>query len=218
MCSDSMKKITSTAFLITVLIFLIILGVSLMFENGRVEDVRKTMTEIDVLWNDARFFDQYVASASGSECDFLFDENMKLGDRIYREGLKIESYEGANRITDALLTEKKRYALLDLQFLKNSIEIKKACNSNFSTVVSFYSQYNETDEQKIEDRVLLDFKQKCGPKTIYVTFPVDMELSSISIVRSLYNVTRIPSVVIDEKTVLPGVTSLDELNGIVHCW
>ncbi len=215
---DSMKKITSTAFLITVLIFLIIFGVSLIFENSRTEEIRKSFAETDVLWNDARFFSEFAANASADDCVSLIEENRKLGDRIYNEGLKIETYENANKLTDEILTEKKRYALLDLQFWKNSIEIKKKCNSSFSTVVYFYSQFDETNEQKVDNMILLDFKQRCGPKTIYITFPADMELSSINLIKTLYNVSSIPSVVIDEKTVLSGVLSMEELNSYAHCW
>ncbi len=212
-----MKKIMATALLATVLIFSMLVGILLFLENSRVEEVKRTAAEIDVLWNDARLFSEYAANASSGECDYILEENMRLGDRIYNEGLKIENYDDASKFTDAILTEKKRYALLDLQFWKNSLEVKKACNSSFSTVIFFYSQYNETDEQKIEDRILWNFKQKCGPKIIYITFPADMGLSSINLIKSFYNVTKIPSVVIDEKTVLTGVIPLEELNKYVRC-
>lgn len=213
-----MKKTMATAFLLTVLIFSIFIGILLALENSRVEEVRKTITDIDVLWNDARFFDKHLAEQTiGDNCDFIFNENLKLGDRIYEEGLKIEKYEDASKFTDSILTEKKRYALLDMQFLQNSLEIKKACNSNFSTVIYFYSQYNETSEQKIMDRILWNLKQKCGPNVIYITFPADMDLSSINLLKAFYNITQIPSVVIDEKTVLAGVNSMDELDKHVQC-
>lgn len=213
-----MKKLTGTAFLITVLVFILIIGVSLIFENGRTEEIRKSFAETDVLWNDARFFNEYMANASESECEYLVEENRKLGDRIYSEGLKIETYENANKLTDAILTEKKRYALLDLQFWKNSIEIRKMCGQEFATVIYFYSQFNKTVDEKLMDRILWDFKQRCGRATIYITFPADMGLSSINLIRSLYNLTETPSVLINEKTLLTGAVSLDELNRYAGCW
>ncbi|MBU3957696.1 MAG: hypothetical protein KKB25_01335 [Nanoarchaeota archaeon] len=213
-----MKKLTGTAFLITFLIFLLIIGVSLIFENSRTEEIRKSFAETDVLWNDARFFSEYAANASAGECGGMMEENRKLGDRIYSEGLKIEKYEGANKLTDAILTEKKRYALLDLQFWKNSIEIRKKCGSEFSTVIYFYSQYNSTADQKLMDRILFDFKQRCGPATVYITLPVDMDLSSINLIKGLYNITQIPSVLINEETTVNGAVSLDELNRHAECW
>ncbi len=211
-----MKELTITAFLITALLFLAILGAALIFENSRTEEIRKSLEETDVLWNDARFFSGSISNAS--DCGFLESENLKIGDRIYSEGLKIQNYESANKLTDALLIEKKRYALLDLQFWENSIQIRKKCGPPFSTVIYFYSQYGRTAEQETMDRVLMDFKQRCGPATVYITFPVDMGLSSIEFVKKDYNITGTPSVLINEKAVLTGVVSTDELNKYAKCW
>ncbi len=216
--SGSMKKLAIKSFFVTALIFLILVWIALNFESSRVEEVRRSMAEIDVLWNDARFFNQYIANASEEECRFLFNENLKLGDRIYEEGLKIEKYEGANKLTDTILTEKKRYALLDLQFWRNSIDIKNKCGSMFSTVIYFYSQYNKTDEGKVMDRILWQLKQKCGSKIIYITFPADMGLSSINFIKNMYNITKTPAVIINERIVLSGLVSLEELNDYVNCW
>ncbi len=215
--SGNMKKVTIKAFLITVAIFFMLFLLSISFEASRVEEVREGMTKIDVLWNDARFFNEYMFDASKIDCKTLFNENLRLGEEIYKEGLKIERYEGANKLTNTLLTEKKRYALLDLQFWKNSIEIKKKCGPLFSTVVYFYSQFNSTNEQKIMDKVLWELKQKCGNKIIYITFPADMGLSSINFVKDIYNITNVPAVVIDEKDVMTGIVSLNELNNYTHC-
>lgn len=213
-----MKKLTGTAFLIAILIFVVIFGVSLILENIRTEEIRKDFAETDVLWNDAKFFNGYAANASAGDCNYLTEENRMIGDRIYSEGLKIERYEGANKLTDAILTEKKRYALLDLQFWENSISIKKKCGPEFSTVIYFYSQYNKTNEQKTMDRVLGDFKQRCGRATIYITFPSDMGLASIGLIEKTYNITGIPSVLINEQTVLSGEASMEELNNYAKCW
>ncbi len=215
-----MKNLTITALLATTLLFLIVLGISLILEFARTEEISNSLVETDVLWNDARFFGNYVEASSltNESCDLLAEENRILGDRIYSQGLKIEKYEGANKLTDSLLTEKKRYALLDLQFWQNSIQIRNMCNSPFSTVIYFYSQYNSTSGQKTMDRVLGNFKQRCGDATIYITFPVDMDLASIDIISKTYNITKIPSVLINEQTVLSGEASTEELNNYAHCW
>lgn len=215
-----MKNLTITALLATVFLFLIILGISLLFEFARTEEISRSLAETDVLWNDARFFGSYIEASNltGESCDLLAEENRVLGDRIYGQGMKIEKYEGANKLTDSLLTEKKRYALLDLQFWENSISIKKKCGQEFSTVIYFYSQYNKTNGQKTMDRVLGDFKKKCGRAIVYITFPTDMDLSSIDLIKKTYSITKIPSVLIDERTVLSGEVSMEELNKYAKCW
>ncbi|NOZ81551.1 MAG: thioredoxin family protein [Candidatus Micrarchaeota archaeon] len=211
------KKIFAKAFVLTALVFSMIFLVTYWIETQRVLEVKEMLTEIDNLWNDARLLTEFSESLGNVSCEKLVRENYELGGRIYREGLRIEAYEKANRLTPELLTEKKRYALLDLQFWLNSIKIKKMCDADYATVIYFYSQFNKSVEQKIMDSVLWDFKQKCGPRTIYITFPVDMEISSINAVMELYNITRVPAVVINESVVLYGVVSIPELEKYVNC-
>ncbi|MEM5781648.1 MAG: hypothetical protein QXD43_00390, partial [Candidatus Aenigmatarchaeota archaeon] len=178
------------------------------------------MTEIDNLWNDLRLLQSYIQKISENKtlyCDFLLKENLKAGDKIYDEGKRIEEYEKTNRFTPTLELEKERYALLDLQFWLNSIELKKACNANYSTVIYFYSQYNKTIEQDFQDRVLWDLKQKCGPQIIYITFPADMEITTLEVIKSVYNIEKIPAILINESLVLYSPVSMRELENYVKC-
>ncbi len=216
----SMRKVFLKTALITVTIFIIGFYGGIFFDNLRIEEVRARLTEIDNLWNDARLIQSYMQRFSNNitpYCEFLLEENLKIGDRIYAEGLKVEEYETANRFATFFLTEKKRYALLDLQFWVNSIDLKRLCNANYSTVIYFYSQFNKTAEQRFQDRVLWDLKQKCGPKIIYITFPVDLDISTIDMIRKIYNIKKIPSILINESLLLECPVSLRELEEYVKC-
>jgi hypothetical protein len=215
-----MKRVFLKTTLITVTIFIIGFYGGILFDNLRIEEVRARLTEIDNLWNDARLLQSYMKRFSNNitpYCGFLLDENLRIGDRIYAEGLKVEEYEAANRFAPFFLTEKKRYALLDLQFWINSIDLKRLCDANYSTVIYFYSQFNKTIEQRFQDRVLWDLKQKCGPKIIYITFPVDLNISTIEMIKDIYNIRKTPSILIDESLLLEGPISLRELEKYVKC-
>ena len=214
-----MKNIFLKTGIITVVVFLIGVYLGMSFDNMRVEEVKSGITEVDNLWNDARLMQFYIEELSNRTeyCDFLLDENLRIGDMIYEEGLRVEQYENSNRFSSLFATEKRRYALLDLQFWLNSIELKKVCNGTYSTVIYFYSQNDKTDQQIFQDKALWDLKQKCGPQIIYITFPADMGISTIEVIKTVYNITSIPSILIDEKTVLYAPLSLNELEGYVDC-
>lgn len=216
--NGKMKNIFLKAAIITIAVFLIGIFLGISFDNMRVEEVKGRITEIDNLWNDVRLMQSYIEKFSNQSeyCDFLLEENLKVGDRIYQEGLKVEEYEKSNRFAE-FEQEKKRYALLDLQFWLNSIDLKKLCNGNYSTVVYFYSQYEKTPEQGFQDRVLWDLKQECGPKIIYITFPSDMDISTIEIIKNIYNIETIPSILIDETVLLQSPLTLRELEEYVKC-
>ncbi|MEM2121990.1 MAG: hypothetical protein QXU20_05035 [Candidatus Woesearchaeota archaeon] len=215
-----MKKIFLKTLALTLMVFVIGFYAGILLDNLRLEEVKSRMTEIDNLWNDVRLLQSYIQKISENKtlyCDFLLKENLKAGDKIYDEGKRIEEYEKTNRFTPTLELEKERYALLDLQFWLNSIELKKACNANYSTVIYFYSQYNKTIEQGFQDRVLWDLKQKCGPQIIYITFPADMEITTLEVIKSVYNIEKIPAILINESLVLYSPVSMRELENYVKC-
>ncbi len=214
-----MKDIFSKAAVITIVVFLIGVYLGVVFDSMRVEEVKSRITEIDNLWNDVRLMQSYIQKFSNRTeyCDFLLDENLRIGDKIYEEGLKVEEYEKSNRFSSQLILEKKRYALLDLQFWLNTIELKKSCNGNYSTVVYFYSQNNRTPEQGFQDRVLWELKQKCGPKIIYITFPSDIDISTIEIIKNIHTIEKIPSILINETIVLETPLTMRELEEYIKC-
>ena len=216
---DNMKNIFTITAVITIIVFLVGVYVGFILDNIRVEEIKSRITQIDNLWNDVRLMQSYIEEFSNKTeyCDFLLDENLKIGDKIYEEGLKVEEYEMTNRFAPFFILEKKRYALLDLQFWLNSIELKKSCNGNYSTVIYFYSQYNKTTKQGFQDRVLWDLKQKCGPQIIYITFPIDMDISTIGMVKKIYNIEKTPSILINEVLLLESPITLRELENHVKC-
>jgi len=219
--SGEMKKVLLKTLALTALIFTIGLFAGIFLDNIRLENVKTRMTEIDNLWNDARLLQSYIQRLSDgnstSYCGFLLEENLKAGDKIYKEGSLVEEYEKTNRFTPTPVLEKERYALLDLQFWLNSIDLKRICNANYSTVIYFYSQYNKTVEQGFQDRVLWELKQKCGPQIIYITFPADMEITTIEVIKNVYNVTKIPAVLINESLILYSPITLREMENYIVC-
>ena len=215
-----MKKIFLKTLALTLIVFFIGFFVGISLDNLRLEEVKSRMTEIDNLWNDVRLLQSYIQKLSDNKtlyCDFLLKENLRIGDKIYEEGSRIEEYEKTNRFTPTLALEKERYALLDLQFWLNSIDLKNVCKANYSTVIYFYSQYNKTIEQGFQDKVLWDLKQKCGPKIIYITFPADMEITTINVIKSIYNIEKIPAILINESIVLYSPISMREIENYVKC-
>lgn len=212
----NLKEAYVKTFVITVLVIFSLVLISLVFENMRIYEIRDATYRINVLWNDVKFIQKYIENTS--TCADLVEENRKIGDRIYEEGLRVGKYEAANKFSDLLLAEQQNYALLDLQFWENSRMIKEKCPGEFSTIAYFYSKFNGTNEQRVMDMLLLDFKYRCGPKTVYITFPIDLNVSSINLFMKKYNITSVPSILIDEKYKFEGLVKIDDLNNIIKCW
>lgn len=208
------------AALLTTVVFSIGILVGIWLDNLRLEEIEKRLTEIDVDWNDARIQSLYYQSFMNStECDSAISANLEFADRIYQEGLKIERYEKVNKFTPSLILEKKRYALLQLQFWINSINLKNSCNANYSTLVYFYSHFDKTLEvkQKLQSAVLSNIKEKCGPNLMLIPLPLDLDIMTINLIKSQYNIKTAPSILINEKILLEGLKSQDEIEEFIKC-
>ncbi len=208
------KKPVITAAAVSLTVFFAVLSLSLYFEIGRIEEVKKGLTAIDNLWNDARLLLEF---SDNPDCEALIKENFALGDRIYAEGLRVEKYEKANILTTTLFLERKRYTLLDLQFWKNSVKIREMCNASYSTVIFFYSYFNRTVEQRVFDSVMWEVKQRCGPKIIYITLPADLRISTVNLIMKKYNVTGVPAVLVNESILIEKPLPVSEFTRLLGC-
>ncbi|MBU5575193.1 MAG: hypothetical protein QXF15_03925 [Candidatus Aenigmatarchaeota archaeon] len=206
----------------TLIIFFIIIFtfflIGYLSEVIRLNEIKNENLYINILWNDAKFFEEYINASTSEKCDYLIEQNRILADKIYFFGKKIELYDTANKLTNEILLEKQNYALLDLQLLKNTLKLKNLCADKLSTVIYFYSYYNKTEKQKILDVLLFDFKQRCGIKTVYITLPTDLNLTSIDILLTNYNITSIPAYILDEKYVFYEPVNIEILNNYIKCW
>jgi len=195
-------------------------GAGIWMDASRVGSVQESLTEIDLQWNDARLQSMYYGSLNDSaSCKAAIAANLDFNDKIYAEGQNIEQYESINRFAPQLIQQKKRYALLQLQFWLNSITLKKQCGADYTTVAYFYSHYNQSAvmDQKLQSAVLAQLKEKCGDSVLLVPLPLDMGLTSIDLLKNTYGISYAPSILLDESDVLNGVQSLPQMEALVKC-
>lgn len=207
--------------MLTAFVFLLGTIFGILLDNYRLADVRRVISEIDVSWNDARLLNLYFGKLGKENCQLALDQNLVYNNKIYEEGLGIENAIESNKFTPELETEKQRYVLLQAQFWFNSIDLKEQCKFNYSNVVHIYNEKDLTPEQdaenKLQSSILLQLKDKCGNKIMLIPLEGDFGLTVIDAVKKQYNITKYPAIIINEKTVLEGVTSLSTLENIVAC-
>ncbi len=102
--------------------------------------------------------------------------------------------------------------------LKNYFEtkkIKEECNENVITILFFYSNNPEYVGLSENEGIVLGFiKKKYGNDKIKVySLDIDLDLQSISYLKERYNITRIPSLVIENEVY--GYLEKEELEEII---
>jgi len=208
------------AAVLTTIVFSLGVLVGAWLDVSRLESVKASLEDISDSWSDARMqtlYYQMFVKAPGF-CDAAIQSNLDFNAKIYEEGVRIERYEEVNKFTPALLSEKRRYALLQLQFWFNSVELRESCDANYTTLVYLYSKNDSLSiEQNLQSAVLLEAKDKCGDRLMLIPLPADIDIETIELVKSNFGISRFPALLIDESVVLEGLQSELDLAKAVQC-
>ena len=206
------KDVFWKAGIITFIVFILGVSLGMFLESGRIKEIREEYQQIEVQWNDAKLQSNYFQILNKEFCPQAITGNLEFADRVYEEGLKLERYENANKLyEDQLLYEKRRYALLKVEFWFNSIYLKEKCNASYSNVVYFYKHTPsviEKPEQDTQAAILTKFKEKYGNTIMLIPLPMDLNISTIKIMQDTYRITLSPTILINEEIKLEGLQDL----------
>lgn len=183
--------------------------------------------EIEAL--DLKLQNYYYQIMNRESCDAAIQQNFKFADDLYLRGLEIEKYEELDQITNDMALEKKRYVLLKTELWLNSILLKEKCDDPFDTVVYFYSGNPTSNlvvaEQKVISNVLKTVKEDKGDKIILLPIAGDLRkgsenegllLGSVELQMKAYNVTTLPAILINEKILLEGFHTPEEIESYLR--
>lgn len=211
--------------ILTFVVLIVGIQIGIWLDSGRIDEIKNILTETELQFSDARLQSLYYDKFSMIDenfCKNAIESNLKFNEDIYQEGLRIEKAETVNRFTPFILSEKRRYALLQFQFWINAITIKEKCESNYTTILYIYTyetKDNSTLElnQKLQSAILLDLKDKCGNSVMLSPIPWDINLTSVDILVKDFEINQTPAIVINRNVTLQGLTKLEELERYIKC-
>jgi len=205
-------------FVESLIITLLILFLGFLFgtfiESSRTSKVIENYKyfEIDAL--DLRLQNYYYQIMDKASCEEAIKQNFIFADEIYRQGIIIQRYEDGNKLTGNLLLEKKKYVLLKTELWLNSILLKEKCGNPFHTIVYAYSQSSNTikdAEQTAISKTLKGIKEELGDKIVLIPIAGDLGLGAVDMQLRIYNVTYLPSLIIDEEHIIEGFKEKEEI-------
>ena len=209
------RSIFWEALILSIFIFASGIFLGYLLEKNRTNDIITLyqQSELDLL--DMKVQDN-ILSTIDLRCSKFFNETISFADRVYEEAKLLEKYEGANEITEGIEIQHKKYDLLRTILWTDTIRLKERCVTNFSTVVYFY-EYNSQDqdlraEQSVFAKKLEEIKQEQGDKLILIPIAGNLDVNSIEYLKFSYNITRLPSVLIDEETKIESIEELSSIN------
>jgi hypothetical protein len=207
-----------TALIITALIFCLGVALGLIIDNQRIlwsqyqSETQKSDYE-SLQWQYL-----FLTSTNNKEqtCVLLHAAFEKSVSDLGASLDKIQSYRQLSQINDANYAIIERSYLIDnLKYWLLATKTKEECGADYVVVLYFFSNQNcpICPDQGV---ILTYYKKIYGEKLL--VFPIDVDLenkeSSIKIIKQLYNITTLPSIVVENNT-YPGVISTQNLGGII---
>ncbi len=202
------------ALFIAFVLFAGLIVIALFFEIQRLNLAYEKYSATELSWQDLRIKDYYFKDLGKNFCREAIESNKEFADRIYKEGVLLQNYENANRMTSSMINEKKKYVLLQLEFWQNLEDVKEQCNASYVTVAYFYSQYPNLNQKAMQNTVsdmLIKLKRDNPDKVMLIPIAGDIGLSSVEFVISLYNATEFPSLIINQEFKLEGLHAIEEV-------
>jgi len=208
------KRIFLYALIVTLIVFNLGIFFGYMLEISRTNNINTLYVDAEMELLD-QMTQKDALGILNLDCSILVSENINFGDRIFNEALQIQKYEDANRITGEIVLQHKRFDLLRAIFWINSIKIKQQCKSNYHDIVYFYKYNNppleQESKQKFFSNLLVQVKQDKADKVMLIPMAADNNISSIDLFVKKYNITQLPTILIDENIKITDVKTIDDI-------
>jgi len=213
--NNSKKSVFWEALILAIFIFASGIFLGYLLEMNRTNDVITLyqQSELDLL--DLKAQDS-IMSLKVINCPLFFNEIFDFADRAYNEAKLLERYEDASEISKGIMLQHKKYDLLRTTLWIDSVKFRERCNINFSTVVYFYEYQSEDIELKSEQTVfskkLGELKEKYGGEILLIPIAGNLGISSIDYLLAEYNITHLPSILINEDIKIDNLDSLSSID------
>ena len=182
-------------FVITTLVFLVGIWVGQLIADFRFGSIDETQN--DLRTQTATLETQYLL-VSQNPCILL--ESDKLATELYEMGTKLVNMEeNYGKNSKDVKNLKEYYSLLELKHWLFLEQIKNKCEqNNFTSVLYFYSNLDDCEKCSEQGYVLTYLREKYPNLKVY-SFDVNIENPALEWIKDVYNISEVPSLVIDNK-------------------
>ncbi len=194
------KSVFVKTFIMTLGVFVIGFFLGSSLERSLTADLSAKIGAIENSIQDIELEALYLLTSSNSSCVFLDDVVRRTNNNLDEISTQLSSYDEKNIVfTNVdLVNIKSRYTSLLIKdwLLQNSIREK--CGTNSISVLYFYKREG-CPECIVQGNILTVLKGHFREKVMIFPLDHDLGVSSVGLLENNYNITKFPSVVVNEK-------------------
>jgi hypothetical protein len=204
-------KIYIIAGILTLLIFIGGVAIGWVLDYNRVSIVQSQIDALQMDFQNLQLENSFAQTVGdNSTCSLYSSKAASLSAQTDQLASELNRFSNINQFQAQTLTSlKERYTLLNLEFWLQLTNLQKACGYNATTFLYFYAGTpNSPCDDCIAQGLVFDLLKRHAPDRVMI-FATDTNLD-LGIVRSMvqtWNITSVPSIVVDGKYVLRGFTN-----------
>lgn len=204
-----------SSFLIAVFIFLAGFYAGTFFDSSRIVDVNeilvKAQMDTDSLVTENDFFNTFGVT----DCSLLNNRMNYLGERLGEIGKTLSKYDSKNMVNNYeydILKEK--YFLLELKVYNLKKRMLDVCTMDVQPTILFF--YNtENNQESLNQGYALDSIVMKNKELSIFSFDTDFNNTAVQSLVFYYNVTKVPTIVVNFNDRHEGFVSEGELNALI---
>jgi len=204
------------ALLVAAFVFTFGILMGIFIENARANFAQENFAQLEVELLDARLLSDLITN---TDCETAIQENTDFADRVFFESLILDDYQESAEISETIKIQHEKYDLLRSMIWLNSIKIKEKCGANYHNVVYIYQfdnpGINKKAEQETISNILIDLKNEKKQDILLISIAGDTNLPSIELLKKKYDITYLPTVIIDENIKIENIEDLDKIGDYV---
>lgn len=201
------------AAIITAAIFFMGFFLGLVVENKRVDAMTELYQEHTVAFSSSQMQYEYLNELTSNEtCETIFQTYYRSLEDLDKTQRRVEDYSRNEKINHKQFDLLKReYLLSEIKFWLLAKKIKDRCGSNMVPLLNFHAPARDCPDCDEQSFVLNYLKKKFGQKLLIFSFNLeDVNEPMVDILSLSYNVTEVPTLVVDD-TKFEGFTTRDKL-------
>ncbi len=213
-----MREIRWTTYITAFVISLLLMAVGILLGVQLTQGVNNSLAdELNSLKTKTAEFELLLLLDTNNTqiCPLLSEQFKSFDMETTSFGAKIDFLEkNRGKADSTVLALKREYTLMQARDFVSVKKLNSECHAGIQTLLYFYSNENCADCQK-QGEIGPVLKQE-NPNLMIYAFDVGLKGTIAEGLKNIYGVLELPSLVVNEKTVLSGYKTKEEVAAILN--
>ncbi len=209
------KKIVIFSFVIATLIFIAGVALGISIDQFKADTVSTELRDNELKFDSYITEQQLLSAFKEDKCDVLKERATEISQSTRELGTLLNRVAASKSFPMDFDYLKQKYFISESKFYATILELNEGCNDKRNSILFFYKEYHLTSQR--QGFVLDEINKQFNETVTTLSFDMDYEKEPlVGLLIKRYNVTRAPTVIINEDLKIEGYDNLEEIETYLY--